>query len=571
LGESSNLALIAGAGQPMLETNGGKAALDKRGFSRRWCAVRQLFQFRLDGSWTDLPGRSAAGWFAPFFLAVAAMAAEPSAPSPADWRDRIAIGDLKRHAAFLASDTLEGRQAGTRGSQAAAAYLAAELRGCGLSPAGPGNDYRQPFGHHYTNVLGQRLGADPDRQAEWIVIGAHYDHVGYGNSSNSNGPFGVIHNGADDNASGVSALLEIAESVARLEAAPARTIVFAFWDAEEVALLGSQHWVGQTPAARERVKLALNLDMIGRLRGEGVNVMGWRSASGLRAAVSAANIGEQIPFQFATTVTPDSDHQSFYAARIPVLHFDTGKHDDYHRPTDDVERLNWTGIRQIARVAAHIVVTAANAESLTPFRREAVVERLPTVAAAHERAAAPMRFGIAWNSERAAEGIIQVERVLPDYPAALAGLQPGDQLLQFGRWEQGTLSDLRTEITVSPVETNTVWRRPGQAETLSARVHLRGEPVRWGAVGQSDPASPGCLLVTQVVNTSPASNAGLQPGDLVLQMNGNGDCEKTWDALSATEEPVSLIVERDGVRREIMARANGFLDSEIAVGKPVAD
>ncbi|HUQ70283.1 MAG TPA: M20/M25/M40 family metallo-hydrolase [Planctomycetaceae bacterium] len=501
--------------------------------------------------------RFALGLFVGLANVSAAWAAEPNAA----WLDRIDVADLKRHASFLASDTLEGRQSGTRGSQAAAAYLAAELRKAGLAPAGSGNDYRQPFGNRYTNVVARLPGNDPTLCDEIIVIGAHYDHVGYGTASNSFGPLGVIHNGADDNASGVSALLEIAEAVAQSDTPPARTVVFGFWDGEEVALLGSQHWVAITPNVATTVKFALNLDMIGRLRDEGVQVMGWRSAAGLRTALSAANASEQIPFQFGTVVTPDSDHQSFYVARVPVLHFDTGKHDDYHRPTDDVERLNWTGLRQIARVAAQIITRAANAESLPMFRREAFHERIPTTAKADERTAPPVRFGFTWRPDRIKEGIVEVAQVVPGYPAALAGLLPGDRLLQFGRWNSGTLAELRTEITRSPSETAITWQRAGEPSPRAAALRLLGDPVRWGATGRVDAALPGCILVADVVETSPAETAGLLPGDIVVELDDRAVSQETWDRLATSTEAATLVIERAGRRRTIIAKPDQFSDS----------
>ena len=505
------------------------------------------------------------GWFG---VAVG-RAAEPT------WLDRIDVVDLKRHASFLASDTLEGRQSGTRGSQAAAAYLAAELRRCGLTPVENARDFRQPFGQSYTNVIARRVGSDPTLKDELIVVGAHYDHVGYGNASNSFGPLGVIHNGADDNASGVAALLEIAEALCHSGVSPARTIVFGFWDGEEVALLGSQHWVANTPNAATTVKFALNLDMIGRLRNdEGVQVMGWRSAAGLRTSLSAANESDQLPLQFVSVVTPDSDHQSFYSNRIPVLHFDTGKHNDYHRPTDDVERLNWTGLRQIARVGAQIIATAADAESLPTFRREAFVERVPVSAPATARTATPIRFGFIWHPQRAQEGIIEIQKVTPDLPAAKAGLLPGDRLVQFGRWTEGTLAELRAEITASPAETTVVWHRAGLSGPTTATVRLLGEPIRWGAACRVDPALPDCVVVTEVVETSPAAAAGLQPGDLVLDVDGTPATTIGWDALSQSDRPVTLLLERAGCRRKIIARqvVERGSDTPNAVGpRTVAD
>jgi aminopeptidase YwaD len=484
-------------------------------------------------------------------LATTAAGGEPSA----DWLDPIDIPDLKRHASFLASDTLEGRQAGTRGGQAAAGYLAAELRKLGLSPAGAGGDFRQPFGANYANVVARRNGSDPARRQELIVVGAHYDHVGYGNASNSNGPFGVIHNGADDNASGVSALLEIAQALSQDGVAPARTVVFGFWDGEEINLLGSQHWVSTQPNVAAVVKLAVNLDMVGRLRDDGVHVMGWRTAPGLRTDLARANHADRVTLQFPYAITPDSDHYSFYRYRIPVLHFDTGKHEDYHRPSDDVERLNWIGLQQITRMTAQLVLQAANAESLPPFRQEVFAESSPARSVRSGRVSPPVRFGFTWQPAAAARGIVEVAEVLPGLPAAAAGLRPGDRLLQFGRWQQGTLEDLRTEITVAPAETTLTWQRSGEPGPTSAAIRLRGEPVRWGARCRLDPAQPGCVIVTEVIATSPAARAGLQPSDVVVSVDDQPVTQSAWDQLAQHEEPVRLAVERFGRIRHLSARS----------------
>lgn len=487
-------------------------------------------------------------------------AAEP----PTDWLDRIDLRDLKRHASFLASDTLEGRQAGARGGQAAAAYLVSELKRLGLSPAGSGGDYRQSFGTQYCNVLAQRTGADPDRRGDLIVIGAHYDHVGFGNASNSYGPFGVIHNGADDNASGVAALLEVAQALAHADMAPARTIVFAFWDGEEVALLGSQHWVSSVPP--QAVKLAINLDMIGRLRSEGVQIMGWRSAAGLRTELARANLDERLPFEFGYAVTPDSDHFSFYRQRIPVLHFDTGKHPDYHRPSDDVEHLNWEGLQSIARVVARLIVQSANADQLPAFRHEAFRETVPAARSVTERRSPPVRFGFTWRSSRIKEGIVEIDQVVPGLPAAQIGLQPGDRLLRFGRWEQGTLDELRTEITTAPTTVTVAWQRPGGSVPMTASVELHGEPVRWGADCRTDPALPGCLVVTAVTETSPADRLGLLPQDVVLSVDDRPASESEWRTLPTFRHPFTLTLERSGQMRQLTANAQLTVKSQRPLG-----
>ena len=125
----------------------------------------------------------------------------------------IGDNDLKRHVDVLADDTFEGRRAGTRGGRAAAGYLREQLLSMGLTPGGKKGQYSQPFRNDCQNLLAIVPGSDSQLSNEYILIGAHYDHVGYGSKKNSYGPTGYIHNGADDNASGTSALLEIAEAL----------------------------------------------------------------------------------------------------------------------------------------------------------------------------------------------------------------------------------------------------------------------------------------------------------------------------------------------------------------------
>jgi hypothetical protein len=467
--------------------------------------------------------------------------------TPAEPPAAIQVADLKRHAAFLASDTLEGRLAGSRGSQAAASYLVQELKLAGCQP-GSGQDYRQVFGAGYTNILALVPGVDPELTREVLVIGGHYDHVGLGTPQNSYGPFGRIHNGADDNASGIAVLLELAQFLAQQP--HKRTILFACWDAEETGLLGSQHWVRQPTVELPRVKLALNLDMIGRLRNQEVTTMGWRSAAGLRPFMVAANRRSRLEFRFDSHISADSDHHSFYAARIPVLHFDTGKHEDYHRPSDDVEKLNWTGLETIGIFLAELITATADTPRLPPFRLESWNERAPTSPAA-SKTSPPVRFGVTWEPGPAREGRMIVREVVLGAPAASIGLRPGDRLIAFGRWQEGSdLAELRREITRSPIEVTVAWVTPGTESPRTERLKLQGAPTFPGYRTLVDAALPGCGVIDQVIETSAADHAGLYPGDVLLRVND--------DPVSATigEGPTTgvlrLSVERRGVPFEVV-------------------
>src|SRR5262249_45517286 len=160
---------------------------------------------------------------------------------------------------------------------------------------------------NYHNILAVVEGSDPQLRDEYVLIGAHYDHVGYGNARNSYGPFGMIHNGADDNASGVAGMLEVARAVAQLASRPKRSILFAFWDGEEKGLLGSQYWVEHPTVPLKSVTLAINADMIGRLRNATVTVYGVRTVRGLRRLVSHQNQIANLLLDFTWENKPDSD------------------------------------------------------------------------------------------------------------------------------------------------------------------------------------------------------------------------------------------------------------------------
>ncbi len=206
----------------------------------------------------------------------------------------ITVEELREHIDTLASDSFEGREAGRRGGRAASAYIRQALKQEGLQPAGQGGTYYQSFGPGYRNILALVSGNDPQLAREFIVVTSHYDHVGFGNRRNSNGPVGYIHNGADDNASGVATVLEVAEALQQYTPGVARSVLFIFWDAEEKGLLGSKHWLRQPTIDLHQIRLMINTDMVGRLRNDKLSLVGTRSMAGLRTAWSRANLDDKL-------------------------------------------------------------------------------------------------------------------------------------------------------------------------------------------------------------------------------------------------------------------------------------
>jgi hypothetical protein len=224
------------------------------------------------------------------------------------------------------------------------------------------------------NVIGVVPGSDPQRAQEAVVIGAHYDHVGLGGRLSSTPELtGEIHNGADDNASGTAALIELAEAVAQQRDRFPRTVVFIAFAGEERGLLGSAHYVSNPVVPIADTVAMLNLDMIGRPRG-GVDVSGLDSSPSVeqdvRAAVKAAGVDLEIRKQGPGPGR--SDDSSFLARRVPAFHFFTGFHADYHRPSDDWEKFDAAGTRRVASIvlelAARLAARPERPEFIQPRR-----------------------------------------------------------------------------------------------------------------------------------------------------------------------------------------------------------
>lgn len=468
--------------------------------------------------------------------------------------ERITIADLKRHCGTLASDALEGREAGTMGSRAAGAYLQTELRKIDSLKGATSAGWIQEFGS-FQNLIAVLPGSDPVLRNEIILIGAHYDHVGRGNQTNSHGPFGYIHNGADDNASGTAALLELADAFASMTPAPKRTLVFAFWDAEEMGLLGSMHWLKQPTHPLKSIRQVINIDMLGRLREGKVIVVGWRSAPGLRNRLVRQNPKGDLLYHYEPKVIGDSDHYPFYVAGIPSLHLDTGKHDDYHRPSDDADKLNYPGILKMAAFVFRLVEEFANEPTVPAFRREALTELQPSWMTARQQPAA-VRLGVAFDVEQMMKDRAVVTEVTAGSAALKAGIRPGDRLVKLAHWDTGTVADLKTIVRIAANPVAVALERPGTDALVELQLNLTGEPVRVGITWQLDDAIPDSVIITNVIPDSPADRAGLKVGDVVMKL---ADETVTSDEefrrhLLNDHGPLQFQVERDGVLQLISVK-----------------
>lgn len=285
------------------------------------------------------------------------------------------------------------------------------------------------------NVVGILPGTDPRLRAEAIVIGAHYDHLGRGGEGSlAPDEEGAVHPGADDNASGVAAVLGLARAFAAAGGAP-RTLVFVAFAGEEMGLLGSSHFVRHPPAGLRTV-LMVNLDMVGRLRDGRLWVGGVDSGRGLREVVLQAARETGLHLELRGDPFAPSDHTAFYPAGIPVLFFFTGAHADYHRPSDTWDKINAPGLHAVTGLVGRVVAALAAAPSAPAWVRvEAPARR--------ERSAGygPF-FGILPDFGESPIPGVRITGVRPGSPAARAGLAAGDVIVRFAGVTVRTLDDL---------------------------------------------------------------------------------------------------------------------------------
>jgi aminopeptidase YwaD len=295
------------------------------------------------------------------------------------------------------------------------------------------------------NVIGILPGRDPALRAETLVIGAHYDHLGRGGEGSlAPDAVGSVHHGADDNASGVAALLGLARAFAAAGGA-SRTLVFAAFAGEEMGLLGSRQYVRQPAQPIDRTVLMLNLDMIGRLRERTLYVGGVDSGSGLRELATAQG--------GSLTVAPrgdpfgPSDHTAFYTAGRPVLFLFTGAHADYHRPSDTWDRINAAGLADVTAYAARVVDAVASAAAPPAYVKM-------TAPPSSLRGGYGPFFGVVPEFGERETGGVRVSGVRPGSPAEQAGVQGGDVIVTFAGMTIANLQDFTFALR---------GRRPGDA------------------------------------------------------------------------------------------------------------
>ena len=282
------------------------------------------------------------------------------------------------------------------------------------------------------NVIGVLEGEGPHRD-ETIVIGAHYDHVGRGGANSLSPGSTDVHNGADDNASGTAALLELARRLGSRSQKLPRRVVFIAFTGEELGLLGSARYVKEPLFPLDQTIAMFNMDMVGRLVDDKLTVFGSGTSSRWEPELNALNEAAGFKFSYKPEGFGPSDHSSFYGKKIPVLHFFTGNHPDYHRPSDDWDKLNIDGMYRVVELLERLTIETAE----NPERPSYVEVKQAPMA---QRGGNRPYFGTIPDFGGEGEGYA-ISGSAPGSPADKGGLQGGDRIVELGGNKIASLDD----------------------------------------------------------------------------------------------------------------------------------
>lgn len=376
-------------------------------------------------------------WMCKWRLLVLILALQ-GAPSFAQIDSVRLLNDIR----WLADDKNQGRAAGSAGEQRVAAYLAAEFKKLGLQPKGDKGGYLQKFPFN-KGLHGQgekataiNVAAYLDNKAtSTIVIGAHYDHLGddgQGSSLDAN-PANKIHNGADDNASGVAGVLELARHFSTNNQVERSNFLFVCFSGEELGLLGSKYFTEHLPIPLSGVNYMLNMDMIGRLdRKNPVLYVSGTGTSAVWQPLLESYSSPDLMIKIDSSGVGPSDHTSFYLKDIPVLHLFTGSHSDYHKPSDDWEKINVSGEARILQLIVRLISAPETSQRLTFLKTR--------VKSQAGRASFKVTLGI-MPSYAGGDNGLKVDGVTDGRPAQKAGIETGDIIVEMGTIKISTIDD----------------------------------------------------------------------------------------------------------------------------------
>jgi Tol biopolymer transport system component len=316
------------------------------------------------------------------------------------------------------------------------------------------------------------VGMLPGRSGKFVLAGAHYDHLGFGEAGamQRSGEEHAIHNGADDNASGVAALLEMAAASARDPKRLPNGIIFAFWSGEEIGLIGSSHFAEHPPLPLSNLLAYINFDMVGRLRENRLNAQGVGSSSAWRRLLEKLNIAAGFNLVLQDDPYLPTDVTAFYPRGVPVLSFFTGSHDDYHRPGDDPVKINYAGLERIALFAQRLISALASADTPPDYLR---IARADPPAGSRENLRAYLGTIPDYATEVAG---VKLSGVRGGSPAEKAGLKGGDIIVEFAGAKIANIYDYTYALDAvkigQPVEVLVL--RDGKQERLRVIPEARG-------------------------------------------------------------------------------------------------
>ncbi|MEZ4948005.1 MAG: M20/M25/M40 family metallo-hydrolase [Saprospiraceae bacterium] len=341
--------------------------------------------------------------------------------------------DVKVDVVYLSSNLLEGRSTGTPGEQMAAEYIAKRFKDLGLKPMGTDGKYFQYFDFNYKNNphvenngekrTGKNVVAYLDNNAKnTVVIGAHYDHLGHGDFGSLYTGGDEIHNGADDNASGVATVLYLAEKL-KSEGPKNNNYLFIAFSGEEMGLFGSKYFVEHPTIDIKSINYMVNMDMVGRLNEEKVVVINGAGTSPVWKE-TFPKIKSELSLKTSDSGIGPSDHTSFYLNDIPAIHFFTGQHSDYHKPSDDSELVNYDGIVTISEFIYDLI---------SKIDKKGKIEFTKTKDENEGKQAAAFKvtLGVMPDYVYQGEGM-RIDGVMEGRPAEVAGMEKGDIVIKIG-------------------------------------------------------------------------------------------------------------------------------------------
>lgn len=386
------------------------------------------------------------------------------------------------------------------------------------------------------NIIGVIEGSDPELKSEWVVIGAHYDHLG-----SFVGQGDTIYNGADDNSSGVSGLLSLAEAFSQSPTPPKRSIVFAAFSGEELGLLGSKSFVNQIDP--RRVSFMLNFDMIGRNPEGPLTIYGDGYTKGLGDLILSLNSETNLDISLAgEKYFGASDHHPFYKKNRPFLFFFMGLHEDYHQTSDHIEHLDFEQMSRITRLGYSLINTVAQGDYDPIFLHN-----------------------LGWLGARLVIGDDGVVLYSIGEPSRAKdfGLQSGDTILKFN--DMTNKNEIIDALANVESEQAFELQLQREAETFSFTVERQNKGYAGFYPDNIPPETSSSLmlsddegfLILKTVPDGPADLAGLVSGDIILKMNGYNTSFNTvrnFLQYFGEDELISCVVLRDGKEQEISLR-----------------